>query len=350
MSSDFFAGTIPPDVLMCIMGIMIIMSQPFLLGFGGGDQVDRMTVDELAEVLELAEQNKISVGEGIKDARDYVGSADHDIAQTENRIEELKVELDRLLKEMDDLETQRTELEEKARGIPKRDLPVARAKAKELEAEKQRLQAEVADLKDVLEDMESAKRRKDKDREDALKEKKKLEDELERQDKAIADLREQLDGMRGGGGTGFAVECGTDKDPLWVDVTRISQRNVVIPIDDQNYDNWVGLLKGSVVDVHDRRSSASGETADQLRAPASNYRAFLEKHDPEKEWIVFVVRQSLSFEAFRAAREVAIESGFQTGWEPFAGEDNGRLVLGKVSADDPNGNVPKVQQAGKARG
>ncbi|MCA9124142.1 MAG: hypothetical protein H6822_30415 [Planctomycetaceae bacterium] len=68
-----------------------------------------------------------------------------------------------------------------------------------------------------------------------------------------------------------------------------------------------------------------GELPDQLRSDSSEFLTELRKAVPESTVIQFIVFHD-SFEAFREARAIAWEHGFDVGWFPFAaGRD---LILG----------------------
>jgi hypothetical protein len=61
----------------------------------------------------------------------------------------------------------------------------------------------------------------------------------------------------------------------------------------------------------------AGEKSSELRAPDSRFRARLAALDPAKDWLFFVVETD-SFGAFRVARRLARDRGFDVGWYPHA--------------------------------
>lgn len=62
-----------------------------------------------------------------------------------------------------------------------------------------------------------------------------------------------------------------------------------------------------------------GESEEELVIPQSEFLQVLEKLDPQKDYLAFIVRPD-SFSAFRVAREQAWASGFDVGWEPHKTE------------------------------
>lgn len=85
---------------------------------------------------------------------------------------------------------------------------------------------------------------------------------------------------------------------------RASTRNYQI----STVDRGVSLL-------FDPLSEDIGETISQLKAPNSNFQQVLSQFNPNKDYLVFIVRPD-SFEAFRAARKQAWDAGYEVGWEP----------------------------------
>jgi hypothetical protein len=62
-----------------------------------------------------------------------------------------------------------------------------------------------------------------------------------------------------------------------------------------------------------------GENKDQLAQKKSVFNGVLQKLNPNKEYLAFIVRPD-SFAAFRAARKQAWAEGFEVGWEPHPDE------------------------------
>ncbi|MDJ0689623.1 MAG: hypothetical protein QNJ41_14045 [Xenococcaceae cyanobacterium MO_188.B32] len=62
-----------------------------------------------------------------------------------------------------------------------------------------------------------------------------------------------------------------------------------------------------------------GESKEELVLPRSEYLQVLEKLDPKKDYLAFIVRPD-SFSGFRVAREEAWAKGFDVGWEPHKSE------------------------------
>jgi len=59
-----------------------------------------------------------------------------------------------------------------------------------------------------------------------------------------------------------------------------------------------------------------GETPEELARTRSEFRQLLQELHPGQDYLAFIVRPD-SFEAFRQARQIAREEGFDVGWEPF---------------------------------
>jgi hypothetical protein len=75
----------------------------------------------------------------------------------------------------------------------------------------------------------------------------------------------------------------------------------------------------------------AGVDLQALADSSRGYAAVLRAHDPAKVYLAFIVRPD-GFEAFREARKIAWDRGYQVGWEPFAAArelslaGNGRTV------------------------
>lgn len=70
---------------------------------------------------------------------------------------------------------------------------------------------------------------------------------------------------------------------------------------------------------YDPIPTKSGENKEQFSLPESQFNKVLEKLDPNKDYLAFIVRPD-SFSGFRAAREQAWAQGFNVGWEPHKSE------------------------------
>ena len=81
-------------------------------------------------------------------------------------------------------------------------------------------------------------------------------------------------------------------------------------------DNYqISTVDRGVSLLFDPLSEDIGETSSQLTAANSAYRQVLSQFNPNKDYLVFIVRPD-SFEAFRAARKQAWDAGYEVGWEP----------------------------------
>jgi hypothetical protein len=58
-----------------------------------------------------------------------------------------------------------------------------------------------------------------------------------------------------------------------------------------------------------------GEAGKELRSESSCFRRILGEHDPSKQFVLFYVWPD-GVESFTTARDLAVESGFATGWSP----------------------------------
>ena len=107
----------------------------------------------------------------------------------------------------------------------------------------------------------------------------------------------------------------------------------------QNY--RVRTVDGGVSLQFEPASADVGETPSQLTAPNSDFRQVLSQFDPQKDYLVFIVRPD-SFEAFRNARKQAWDAGYEVGWEPLSPElpIKIRTVIG---SELPGGRSPGVQ-------
>ncbi|MEL6495321.1 MAG: hypothetical protein AAFQ41_09390 [Cyanobacteria bacterium J06623_7] len=71
--------------------------------------------------------------------------------------------------------------------------------------------------------------------------------------------------------------------------------------------------------VFEPQSEDIGETTTQMAAVDSAYKQVLSSYSPGEDYLVFIVRPD-SFEAFRAARKIAWDAGYEVGWEPHEQE------------------------------
>lgn len=63
------------------------------------------------------------------------------------------------------------------------------------------------------------------------------------------------------------------------------------------------------------RDSVKGDTVEELQEPSSKLVKLLKQFDERKYWIAFMVDKN-SLEVFKKIREICIENGFTTGWDP----------------------------------
>ncbi len=73
------------------------------------------------------------------------------------------------------------------------------------------------------------------------------------------------------------------------------------------------------------KPNIKGESAGEIADADSKFRDILQKIDPSQSYLAFIVRPD-SFSAFRSARKIAWEQGFNVGWEPMNADT--AIVLG----------------------
>ncbi|WP_036487327.1 hypothetical protein [Myxosarcina sp. GI1] len=84
-----------------------------------------------------------------------------------------------------------------------------------------------------------------------------------------------------------------------------------LEIDTKYYD--VFLSENTIAYKH--KKNVEGEIPSQLTLDTSEFQTTLENINPETEFLAFLVKSD-SYEAFRAARKIAWDLGFDVGWEP----------------------------------
>jgi hypothetical protein len=86
----------------------------------------------------------------------------------------------------------------------------------------------------------------------------------------------------------------------------------------------LGLMYGGV-DVFTPLQEGLGEDGATIEwAQESNYRRKLHELDPARHHVIFLVRSD-SFEVFQTARRIAIDEGFEVGWEPLTPDEELRF-------------------------
>ena len=71
--------------------------------------------------------------------------------------------------------------------------------------------------------------------------------------------------------------------------------------------------------IYEPIPNKEGESKEELALPESEFLQVLDKLDPKKDYLAFIVRPD-SFSGFRVAREQAWAKGFDVGWEPHKSE------------------------------
>ena len=108
--------------------------------------------------------------------------------------------------------------------------------------------------------------------------------------------------MAQAGGVGeYSHEKIKGKDPVWFEAIN----NRILPIDDKHHkaDSFNAVVDGKVVHVTKvyPKKSARGEPSEEIALDSSEFQKELKKHNPKKEYIIFVLHND-SFEVFRKAR------------------------------------------------
>ena len=89
------------------------------------------------------------------------------------------------------------------------------------------------------------------------------------------------------------------------------------------------------------QSEDIGEDTAQLSAANSAYKQVLSEYKPNKDYLVFIVRPD-SFEAFRTARKIAWDAGYEVGWEPH-GQDAPIKIRTIIGSELPGGRTINKQ-------
>ncbi|PPS44789.1 hypothetical protein [Chroococcidiopsis sp. TS-821] len=75
-------------------------------------------------------------------------------------------------------------------------------------------------------------------------------------------------------------------------------------------------LNSSLGLIYEPLSNESGESIQELAQVSSEFHSLLKTWNPQTDYLAFIVRPD-SFAAFRRAREIAWQKGFDVGWEPM---------------------------------
>ncbi|OKH26341.1 hypothetical protein [Chroogloeocystis siderophila] len=75
-------------------------------------------------------------------------------------------------------------------------------------------------------------------------------------------------------------------------------------------------LNSSIGLIYEPLRSDSGESTQELMQVSSEFHSLLKTFNPQTDYLAFIVRPD-SFVAFRRAREIAWQKGFDVGWEPM---------------------------------
>ena len=126
-------------------------------------------------------------------------------------------------------------------------------------------------------------------------------------------------------------------------VSEANDRNVTdgyfsYRLEYDQWSDWSGWTSHRAIDlVIDEIEGCVGETAEQLGAPSAALRTVLDSFDSKEVWIVMGFDEE-SLEVFRKARELCIEAGFVTGWDPLIMEFPHKERI--VGGGTPSGSRP----------
>jgi hypothetical protein len=113
--------------------------------------------------------------------------------------------------------------------------------------------------------------------------------------------------------SGFEIVRQLDEVAVFVDGIGRTPADANFAYSLVHHDRLATTLLGTLDLVVEERQIAVGDSLHQL-GPGSAYARALERLDPGLVWISFAV-DSLSVDAFRRARELAVDRGFATGWD-----------------------------------
>lgn len=235
------------------------------------------------------------------------------IRQLQNSIEKKNSELTRLEKELE-------EARKKAKELTIIDNIMANIK--ELREEIETKEALLKQLQEKLKKIKAQQMQAEKGEEQAKQAISDIHREIQNKREEISALEVELQDVRKmaqSGGLGeYSHEKIKGKDPVWFEAIK----NRVIPIDDKhhNMENYRAVKGGrniSVVKVFPKKS-VKGESSQEIIVDSSEFQKELRKHNPQKEYIIFVLHND-SFEVFRRAREICFQNHFNVGWWPQEG-------------------------------
>ena len=109
--------------------------------------------------------------------------------------------------------------------------------------------------------------------------------------------------------------------------------------DTSNYE--VRAVDRGVSLLFEPKSQQVGETTSQLTTANSDFKQVLSRYNPQKDYLVFIVRPD-SFEAFRTARQQAWDAGYEVGWEPHP-QDSPIKIRTILGSELPGGKSIGVQ-------
>ena len=132
-----------------------------------------------------------------------------------------------------------------------------------------------------------------------------------------------------------------NKIPVLVELFR----ERAIPVDKKHFHLDIPVWSGPTLAT--RRDI--GETAEQIKSPASSFAKFLDRIKPDKQYVACLLNDD-SFNIFREVRAMAKARGIAVGWEPID-SSSGRITIhpihfskgpGKAAQTEKGKDVPRV--------
>ena len=237
-----------------------------------------------------------------------------DASQIKQKIEELEKELARKkeeLKQIEDALKKRKEDLSTIRGIDNVEEIYEKIAAleRELEVKHEELHSLDKQIEIARQNAVDANVRADEQR--------KLIAPLQVQLKALLEEIKRLENEIAGIGSagGFKPVFESDKEDYYIELVN----NCLFPVDDDHYVNednrrtYGGITYITKNGKKTRKASVSGENINKIGNPESNFNKTLNKLDPKKQRIIFLLHGD-SIEIFRQAKAIALEKGIEIGW------------------------------------
>jgi|GEM_PF-1539489 len=313
MRQDFFSSTIPKEALCLFMSFIIMLTLLSQLAKNDGHGANK-----------AVEATQMPVPVGTIEGK--IRQSEHDKAAITAEIEKIKI----ILLEME------KKTQENRPAATQQSIDLAQA-IKVAEDKRTALMAKLAAAKGEFADAQHTAREKKQEelkQQEALKARiHQLNQSLEQNERQIAQLQREFESSEKtvmAAQRGIPIAKGTRKEARFFEI--VADR--IVPIDEQHYTGATYKYDGKPIIVLTRKSS--GEHMHEIGRESSDYKKVLASFNPEKHYLVFILRNGSSFPAFRAARDNALKAHFQVGWEPFMLNDQNKLAFGE------GGRIPNV--------